>query len=178
MRNKQLLNEKQLINSIIEDIHLAFGDVPFPNHCGWHAAIAIDDWIDDPITLEKITKEKDIKDKWWNIPSDELGDCYMAQCYLDAKGVEFYLPAYLVIALRDTSKSKYYALTSWLLPPSKNKDYDLYLYFLERFSKIDKIKRQICLRAIAFIQEYKLDETDYSLKKDINNILQHDFWLN
>ena len=52
--------QKSKINDIINEIRDVFGDVPFPNHCGWNAALVMDDWIDDLIELMHIIKEKDI----------------------------------------------------------------------------------------------------------------------
>ena len=170
-------SQKNKINDIINEIDEVFGDIPFPNHCGWNAAIAMDDWIDDPIELMTITKEKDIHDKWWNIPSEELKDCYMAQCYLDAKGVIFYLPAYLVLVLNDTKGLSHGALISWLLPASKNSEFELYSYFLERFSILNKNQKNVCLKVLSYIKEH-INDDNIDYQQDINDILQHDFWVN
>ena len=171
-------SQNKLMQTLIKEIRIAFNDVPFPEHCGWQAAIAMDDWIDNPITLKQITQEKDIHAKWWDIPASELKECYMAQCYLDAKGVDFYLPAYLVSVLKDKNKSRYRALLSWLLPESKYEDYELYLYFLERFSKLNNEKKEVCLKTILYMKEYLIDEFDYDIKEDIESILHHEFWIN
>jgi len=173
-----MLTQTEIKNSLIKEIHQVFGDVPFPDHIGWNAAIAMDDWIEDPVELRKITEQKDIKGKWWDIPQEELSNCSLAQCYLDKYGVEFYLPACLVIVLNDTTYIKYIDLIYWLLPPNKNKDYGLYTYFLEKFSKIDKPHKNICIKVIQYIKNYSLSTVDrLFLMQDIETILNHDFWV-
>ena len=171
-----MLTQTKIRTSLIKEIYKVFGDVPFPKHCGWNAAIAMDDWIDDPVELKKITDEKDVKGKWWNISQEELHNCSIAQCYLDKYGVEFYLPAYLIIVLNDPTNIKERDLIYWLLPPNKNSDHDLYSYFLERFSRIDKPRKDICIQVIAYLKNYSLNTRDIFLMKDIETILNHDFW--
>ena len=60
------------MNDLVAKIRFAFGNIDFPYHCGWHAAIAKDDWISDPKDLLRITNTKDKKCKWWELSVDDL----------------------------------------------------------------------------------------------------------
>jgi hypothetical protein len=59
---------------------------------------------------------KDIKYKWWEVPFEKLTNCSMAQCYLNAKGVELYLPAYMTGVIENPSRRNYSDLISWIKP--------------------------------------------------------------
>ena len=104
------------IDKLVSQIRFAFGFVDFPSHCGWHAAIAKDDWVSDPKELLKITNTRDKKCDWWELTIDDLKICSMAQCYLDSQGVAFYLPAYMTCVVKNTVRPNYCDLISWLEP--------------------------------------------------------------
>ncbi len=169
-------NQSEEKKSLIKEVHEVFGDIPFPEHCGWNAAMAKDDWIDDPTELKRITDEKDIKGKWWKIPSSELDNMSLAQCYLDSKGVEFYLPACLVIVLNDETKRKYQSLIYWFEPPQKDDKDDLYPYFLDMFSRINKPQKKVCMRILQYIDTYLVDPRVTITKDAIDRTLKHEFW--
>lgn len=168
-------NQSEEKKSLIKEVYELFGDIPFPEHCGWNAAIAKDDWIDDPIELKRITDEKDIKGKWWEIPTKEL-DNSLAHCYLDAKGVEFYLPACLVAVLNDDTKRKYQSIIYWFDPPAKNDKHDLYPYFLNQFSRINKAQKNVSTKILQYFDKYLIDPRDTFTKDIIENIIKHEFW--
>ncbi len=163
------------IKDIKSKIRFAFGDVEFPSHCGWHAAIAKDDWVSDPQTLIQITNKRDVKGAWWEIPYSGLTNCSMAQCYLDAKGVEFYLPAYMTGVIENVERPNYCHLISWLCPGKNSHECNLYDYFCENFSLITNSRREVCVVVLNYILD-NLDATDRYSKKDIEHILNHRFW--
>jgi len=156
-------------------IRFAFSDVEFPSHCGWNAAIAKDDWISDPATLIQITSKKDIKGQWWEIPYKKLTNCSMAQCYLDAKGVAFYLPAYMTGIIEETVRPSYCHLITWLCPEKNSAECNLYDYFCENFSLIDLPRKKVCVNVLKYL-EGNIDPLDKYSKQDIKEILDHDFW--
>lgn len=54
-------------------IRWAFGDVPFPAHYGYHAALAMDDGVSsDPEELRRITRTKDRRCHWWELTESDL----------------------------------------------------------------------------------------------------------
>ncbi len=162
----------QTIKSQIID---AFGDVPFPEHLGIHAAIAMDDWISDPQKLIQITEEKDVKGKWWEIPEKEFKYMSLASCYFDAKATEFYLPAYMTAVLDDTCYPKYSCLQGWLTPGINDEECALYDYFKEQFAKITGKKKDACIAVVEYIRDH-LDPKDHGSREDIREILNHEFW--
>lgn len=166
------MDSKELLKS---EIRRAFGDVDFPSHCGWNAAIAKDDWISDPEKLIQITNDSDIKGKWWEIPFTELKNCSLAQCYLDAKGVEFYLPAYMTGVIDDTSFKNYKALYIWLEPGINDSECNLYDYFCDNFKLINGSKKQVCIKVLGYLI-YNLEPNDKYSKEEIEKILEHEFW--
>ena len=168
-------NQSEEKNSLIKEVHEVFGDIPFPEHCGWNAAIAKDDWIDDPIELRRITDEKDIKGKWWEIPAKEL-DSSLPHCYLDAQGVEFYLPACLVAVLNDDTERKYQSIIYWFDPPEKDDKDKLYLYFIEQFSRINKAQKDVCIKILQYFDKYLIDPRNTFTRDMVENTIEHEFW--
>ena len=118
-----------------DEIRAVFGSVPFPAHQGLRAAMAGDDWVSDPAILLQITAEQDIHGEWWEIPPRELEECTLAISYLDAAGVEFYLPAYMTMALDDLVCPKYRDVVGSHDPDSAGADDALRAYFRDRLSR-------------------------------------------
>jgi len=175
-KEDSLAIKNQLVESLTEEIKEAFGDVKFPTHRGLHAAIAMDDWVDDPLELKKITDEKDFKGKWWEIPAKEFAknDFSLATCYFDEYGTEFYLPAFLIFVINDKTGLFYNRLVYWLLPSEEDELYD---YFCNQFSKINASEKQVCIKVLKYIKQHLLDPRDIFLKQDIEHIINHEFWL-
>jgi hypothetical protein len=162
-------------DELATQIRFAFGNADFPSHCGWNAAIAKDYWISDPKELLRITNIKDIKGQWWEIPFNELDNCSMAQCYLDAKGVAFYLPAYMTGIVKQTIRPHYCHLISWLTPGVNDCKANLYDYFIKNFSLIDNSRKKVCVDVLKYILS-NLDPNDMFSEKEIRDLLQHEFW--
>lgn len=159
-----------------EAIRAAFGPVPFPSHCGLRGALLIDEWRADPALLRRTTAQQDIHGEWWEIPAHELRACALAIAYLDAAGVEFYLPAYLTLALDDLSRARLWALN--FLDPEINgvdedpKRRDL---FHQRLSRIVGAKRNACIAFLDFVQSQSMPQ-EPEIARDARRILQHPFW--
>ena len=169
-----LTNPFQLLKEEIRD---TFGDVPFPSYRGLRAAQAIDDWVSDPEILQNITGTKDIKAKWWEIPYDELNKYLIADSYLDASGIEFYLPAILTMALEEQNQLNLDRALSILDPnPGNSMDQGLNDYFCARFSKINVKKREVCIKFMKLIKPLLNEENCYS-QKDVDLILRDKFWI-
>lgn len=133
----------------IENIRNEFAEVSFPLHCGLHAAVAKDDWVSDEKTLREITSQKDYIGSWWDVPRDHLHQCMTALSYLDAAGIEFYLPAYMTAAIESPElfdipgkRSSSWLIVITMTPDTE--DSTLLEYFLDRFSRIIGSKKQVC----------------------------------
>ena len=171
--NKLMNSRKQLIN----EIRAVFGPITFPTHKGLRAAMAADDWVSDPETLAQITAKEDIHGEWWEIPEEELKSCTLALCYLDASGIEFYLPAYLSMTLQDLKYENYNHILFLLDPGAEGEDEELYEYFCQQFEKITKGKKKVCIKFLEYLLATKLDQyCESETKQEIENILVRDFW--
>ena len=110
--------------------------------------MAMDDWIEDEGVLREITRTKDIVGEWWEIPVTELCRCMLAHCYLDDRGIEFYLPAYMVSVLQfpeaydGPGRSGAWQIT-YLLKPNAD-DPELRDYFQLQFARIVDGKKEVC----------------------------------
>jgi len=67
--------------SLSQNIKQEFSEVPFPSHRGLHAAVAMDDWIEDESVLKEITQREDYIVEWWDVPKEHLLQCMMALSY-------------------------------------------------------------------------------------------------
>lgn len=76
-------------------IEKAFNEVEFPEHRGIKAAEAMDDWVSDEDRLREITRRQDFHGPWQKVPIEHIRGNSLGFNYLDAKGVVYYLPAFL-----------------------------------------------------------------------------------
>lgn len=164
---------------LVSKIKNEFLGVPFPIHCGLHAAMAMDDWVEDELVLREITRTKDILANWWEIPPDHLIKCMLALSYLDAAGIEFYLPAYMKAILDEPKlfdepgvRSISWQVLFVMLPDTE--DQELKDYFNERFSRIRGSKREVCVEFLEFVAGSA--EYDDHARKIAKEALNNDFW--
>ena len=172
------MNRKKVL--LVEQIHHEFQSVPFPLHCGLHAAVAKDDWISDKIVLKKITQNQDFIGKWWDVPEKHLVECMMALDYLDGKGMEFYLPSYMTLLVKKPIafdvphvKSSSWQVLYTMLPPD-GIDQDLVAHFKEQFSRIVGGKRMVCIQFMDYVS--KCESYDHHARKIAKEALDHEFW--
>ncbi|QLI81684.1 hypothetical protein HZU75_09155 [Chitinibacter fontanus] len=169
-------NATELCHKIREQ----FSSAPFPRHCGLHAAMAMDDWITDEKTLKEITEREDYAGSWWDVPRGHLHNCMMALSYLDAAGINFYLPAYMTAIIEkpsDFDKPREYA-SSWqilftMLP--EDNDPELSDYFQERFSEIRGERKDVCREFLCYVKDCEL--YDEHARSIANKALASNFWI-
>ena len=87
------------IESIKNEIISAFKDVKLKDGIGLWEAQAIDDYEskDDQV----LARSKDIKDDWLKLSNEDLFHCDSSLSYLDAQGMLFHLPAFIIAELND-----------------------------------------------------------------------------
>lgn len=164
--------------SLVTSIRREFAAVPFPSHCGLHAAMAQDDWVDDELTLAKITKREDFVGEWWDVPIAHLRSCMMALSYLDAHGIAFYLPAYMTALVArpadfdSASRASSFQVVLTMLPPDN--DSELKPYFLSRFSLIEGARKQVCRQFLTYLSES--DAYDERATRTAREAVAHEFW--
>lgn len=144
---------------LIQRIRGVFGSLPFPKHCGLRAGMEVDYWVSDPDVLAKITADQDLKGEWWQIPDKELQDCFLGYAHLDASGIEFYLPAYLTLALNGRNINDYSNAFYWLLnvDPAED-DEDMRKFLISQLSKIKGEKKQVCIEFLEYVNSRFSDE--------------------
>jgi hypothetical protein len=164
-------------DALRNEIRTVFGAVPFPAHRGLRAAMAMDSQLLDSAALARITAERDVHSEWWDTPSQELRDCVLAIAYLDAAGVEFYLPAYMTLALEDVGQRKLWVL-HFLDPCIGAGDDELRDYFRGRLARIDGERSRTCVKFLEFLRR-RLDPADPLLRPEsqsVDRILKHEYW--
>lgn len=83
---------------ICDEIRSAFKGVELGNGVGLWEGQGLDDY-EDPATCAQY-REKDEKENWEKITSEDLNSCYSSLSFFDAEGMRFNLPAYLVSDLK------------------------------------------------------------------------------
>ena len=167
-------------STLIKNIRNEFGSIPFPLHCGLHAAVAKDDWIDDEKELRRITESSDHIGEWWDVPLEHLLKCMKALSYLDSAGIEFYLPAYMVAALEHPAEfdkadvfSRSWQIISIFTPA--NDDPELQAHFYGRFSRIADGKKSVCRNFLKHVAER--GNYDPHAKELASEALANRYWV-
>lgn len=168
------------VKSLVNKIRVAFADVPFPFHCGLHAAVAMDDWVFDEVVLCEITRRDDFIGAWWDVPLVHLQNCMKALSYLDSAGIDFYLPAYMVALLEVPSEfdEPMVKSSSWQIIYTmlrEEDEPDLKEYFNERFSKIIGDKKSISREFLRFVEG--ADFYSEHSREIAREALTNEFWL-
>ncbi len=88
----------QEADTLIDEITAAFADVKLEDGIGLRESNGIDDYVGS----EERTRLRALDEKhdWRKIPAELLNFCNAASSFLDAKGVHFHLPAFLIAELR------------------------------------------------------------------------------
>lgn len=163
--------------NLIIRIKEAFQDAEFPSHLGLHAAVAMDIWVQDPLELEKITQEEDYFGDWWDVPDEHLEECGSLACsYLDAIGIYYYLPAFMVKALRDKKTSSLIPVKACLDPRPYRDEEELYSHFCDHFKLFDFKHEQLCMEFIQLIDVIHPELPRVSREHKFIGILDDDFW--
>lgn len=102
----------------------------------------------------------------------------MALSYLDAHGIAFYLPAYMKAlvespeAFDTVNLASSFQVVLTMLPPDK--DPELWLYFLGRFSSIDVARKRVCRQFLTYLSE-SVAYDEYS-RRTAREAVAHEFW--
>lgn len=165
--------------ALIRKTRKEFLEVSFPSHCGLHAAVAKGDWVKDEKILCEITLRDDYIGKWWDVPKEHLLKCMMALSYLDAAGMEFYLPAYMKAIIESPSdfdkpmvKSSSWQIIHTMLPDEESRE--LNQYFHERFSRFLGGKKHVCREFLQYVKSCTL--YDEHARKIAQEALANEFW--
>lgn len=95
---KAMLKYFDKVEELIPKIEQAFAGVTLEDGMGLLESDGVDDYASRR-ELEQL-RAMDEKDDWRRIPVERLCSCYAATSFLDAKGMRFHTPAFLVGDLR------------------------------------------------------------------------------
>jgi hypothetical protein len=171
------MHDREMLRAVLR---CAFGPVAFPAHRGLRAAATMDEWNTDPRALADITAQQDLQGEWWEIPARELFEQSLGLTYLDAQGLEFYLPAYLSMALEDWTHRKIRLALEALDPGEPRGEQEcaeLLAYFEERLARIVGPKRSACLDFLEFAVLHLDPAEEFSGHADAVRIRAHPFWM-
>lgn len=139
---------------LIAFINRAFENVPQPEDITLHVAQAHDDYDYDNNSTHR---KKDFIGKWQNIPTEHLAKCTSALSFVDAVGMRFYLPAYMVWVLNNFGKLEIDDFVLYALDNHPN-DSELKDYFKERFSLFNEQQMQACALFVRYCAEEDPDD--------------------
>jgi hypothetical protein len=94
---------------LLKEIRSAFSDVVLGNGIGLWEAQAIDDYETEEV--QKKNREKDEKQDWSLLTSDELHRCHISLSFFDADGMRFHLPAFIIASLDSNTDDPIFHLT-------------------------------------------------------------------
>ena len=185
-RVRNIMKEK-FIAELILDIRTAFGSVRFPAHRGIRGAMIVDDWINDPEEIARVTEEKDFHGEWWEVPATELDQCELGLYYLDSAGFLFYLPAIMTRELqpdyserlKDSRVFHFFDPNSNEEPEGSEKKKVDFSYFYGKFAfEMTEERRDVCRRFIHLVGNENhvhlaIEREKFDRSK---RILHHKFW--
>ena len=90
-------------NQIIEDIDAAFRTVSLEDGIGILESEALDSCVSDK--KREQARKNDYRENWQAIPDAVISEHYSALCFMDAKGLRFNLPVYMMFALENYDRS-------------------------------------------------------------------------
>ena len=130
-------------------IEKVFKGVPQPKGITLHVAQAHDDY---DYENNADHRKKDFIGKWSSVPTEHLAKCRDALCYLDAAGMRFYLPAYMVWVLKNFGELDSDDSVLYTFDNHPNDD-ELGKYFKERFSLFNKNQLIACALFVKYCAE-------------------------
>ena len=144
-------------DQLIKLIHDSFDGVSRPTDITLHVAEAHDNYDYEHNDLHRL---KDCKGRWQEIPEEHISGCPNALPHLDAYGIRYYLPAYMVwYLLNPDSDSWAYDSTLYTLNDHA-RDAELSLYFESRYSLLSAEQMLTCREFVAFCMVDKDVEHD------------------
>lgn len=96
------------IQEVSSKIRNAFRGVKLGDGVGLFEGRALDDYADD--ATRHACRAKDERHNWEEIPKERLESYNDALCFLDAEGMRFHLPAFLIVELEGPSVSSIFHL--------------------------------------------------------------------
>lgn len=139
--------------ALIQEIKKAFAGVPVPSKITFHVAEAHDDY--DYQNDDK-HRQKDHLGSWEEIPEEHFLNCEYAIPYLDAEGIQYYLPALMIWTLTHYQQGNEAELnmdsTIYALNPQLENE-KLKAYHENRFSMFNLYQNKACAKFLKYFME-------------------------
>lgn len=132
---------------LIEKIAIAFKDVTLEDGVSLHEARALDDYEDG-----KKARLIDWKIQWQEIPANWIEKFYDVFVFMDAKGLQHAIPAYMTWCLKHnkTDANSFDSIYSYL----RDKFYSNDIKCKEQFNLLNEPQRQVILEFIRFLDTF------------------------
>ena len=147
------------IENLVSLIDKVFDGVPQPSILTLHVANARD-YRDYEHDIEHY--RKDHIGRWPEIPNEHLKKCTSGLSFIDAIGMRYYLPAYMIWTLKNYKDENIDCDMVLYTFDNHSKDSRLEKYFKERFSLFNDEQMKACALFIKFCSE----DTDDYIDKD------------
>ena len=129
--------------NVLKEIRSAFSGVSLCNGIGLWEAQAIDDY--ESKEAQDRNREKDEKEDWSLLSSEDLQRCHSSLSFFDADGMRFHLPAYIVASIDNQVDDPIFSLTH------------LSDYSKSQLTTLNQVQR----RAIAAYLKWCLEKEEY-----------------
>jgi hypothetical protein len=97
---------------LIEMIEAVFDGVPKPQKITLRVARAADDYVPEQQWAE--IRALDSEARWQDVPDKDLEKYSDTNCFLDASGIRYYLPAFMIWCIRHRASTEFAAYPSAL----------------------------------------------------------------
>ena len=138
---------------LIAEIERVFDDVSREDGITLHEADVIDYYGSEQEM--KLARRKDREARWQDVPEEEIEKCYNSLAHLDAKGLRYYLPAFMRWTVRHARDSDSLSsdFTIYILCPNDDKA-SLSEDQLKRFAAFDTHQARSICSFLRFVVEY------------------------
>ena len=151
------LNEKTSRAELIALIAAAFAGVSRDGGITLQEARAKDDYATP--AEQFAARSRDTESHWDEIPEEKLVEYHDVHAFLDAKGLRFYLPAFMTSIVRELGDmSKYSDSTIFALDPGETTE-TWYSFQMERFGILTDTQSKAICRFLTYISEFRNDSS-------------------
>jgi len=105
-----------------EQIKEAFESVKLGSGIGLYQAEAIDNYASNEEVLEARATDREAWEIWNQIPANVIATYYSALCFVDAEGMRFLLPAYMLFAVENYDRSNSASIDSVIYALDRGKE--------------------------------------------------------
>jgi len=147
------------VDLIRNNIRAAFRNVVLGDGIGLWQAQAIDDYETKEFQLK--ARARDEKTSWLDIPDDDLSKCQSSLSFLDAEGMRFLIPAFILAELSgNINEGPIYSLSQSVI------------VYPDRFRLFNAVQKQ----AITSYLEFCLVDANYAFDAPHIERALHEFW--